>query len=257
MYQLVQRRGVQGRFVIPPFALRGMGDGEQEGPSTGTQVAGAAVAGAAQIAAIWKSNLQTGTKIFATAGTSLLTAAPFTGPAAPFVAAAGAVVELLASMGVGAGCGQSCVLSSEYADKAENILSQNILTYFSLPAPRSATAQAAALRIFDAVWADLSQQCSNPALKEAGQRCITDRQRGACKWKQTSDSILLNIPGEPQPGECWNWFSGYRDPIANDPAVADAASEGGILGTLMSGNGTIYLIGAAALLGLAMMGESN
>jgi hypothetical protein len=34
-----------------------------------------------------------------------------------------------------------------------------------------------------------------------------------------------------QPGQCWNWFIGYRDPIANDPQVA----AGNPVASLLSG----------------------
>src|SRR5215472_1920517 len=40
---------------------------------------------------------------------------------------------------------------------------------------------------------------------------IGDCQQGACHY-------------QPQPGQCWNWFIGYRDPIASDPQVALNAS---------------------------------
>jgi len=179
--------------------------------------------GAASIASVAMSNLPTSTKIESSIGTSLLTAAPFTGPAAPFVAVAGVAMELLATFGVGSGCGNSCVLSSQYANQAESIFQQNITTYFSLSAPRDSAAQAAALRVFDSIWTDLVTQCSNPSLGTAGKNCISDRQSGACKWKATADSPW---PGGPAQGACWNWFNAYRDPIANDPnVVADSVSS--------------------------------
>ena len=34
---------------------------------------------------------------------------------------------------------------------------------------------------------------------------MNDRKQGACHYQVN--------------GQCWNWFIGYRDPIANDPAV--------------------------------------
>ena len=44
----------------------------------------------------------------------------------------------------------------------------------------------------------------------AGQACVGDRQQGACHYQSN--------------GACWNWFVGYRDPIANDPHVAANAA---------------------------------
>jgi hypothetical protein len=61
---------------------------------------------------------------------------------------------------------------------------------------------------FDYAWSQLTQMWSDPALGEPGQRAIQDRQQGACKWRDGQ-------------GQCWNWFTGYRDPIAFDPEVKD------------------------------------
>lgn len=192
---------------------------------------------------------------------SILALSPTTGPLAPFVAAAAAIAGLLATLGIGSGCGQSCVLSSQYANQAEAALAQNIQSYFAIPAPRDPTSQQTAEALFMQVWNDLEQQCSNSALGAAGQRCISDRQAGACTWKQTSDSPLLAIPGEPQAGACWNWFNGYYDPIVNDPDVAVASATSDITGaasSLLSSAGissslTVpLLIGAAAILALVL-----
>ena len=192
------------------------------GSTTAGQITSAG-GGALQIANIAQSNAPTSTKIEGSIGAGLLAAAPFAGPAAPFLAVAGIAAELLATFGVGSGCGQSCILSSQYANQAETVFRQNITTYFSLAVPRSATAQAAALRIFDSIWTDLVAQCSVASLGTAGKTCISDRQSGACKWKATADSPW---PGGPAQGVCWNWFNAYRDPIANDPnVVADSASS--------------------------------
>ena len=77
------------------------------------------------------------------AGAMVLAASKFTGPAAPFVAVAGVAAELLGSLGVGAGCGQSCITASASADKAQPIFYQNLQTYMALPKPRAESAQAA------------------------------------------------------------------------------------------------------------------
>jgi len=56
-------------------------------------------------------------------------------------------------------------------------------------------------------------------------------------------------------GECWNWFVGYRDPIANSPTRATgevlATSIEGVLGgnwQVMVGIGAL-LLGAVSLIG--------
>jgi hypothetical protein len=201
---------------------------------------------------------------------TILALSPTTGPAAPFVAAAAAIVGLLAKFGVGAGCGQACILSSDYANQAEASLSQNILAYFSIPAPRPLSSQQTALALFDEVWQDLVTQCSAASLGDPGKRCISDRQAGACTWKQTANSVLINIPGEPQAGECWNWFSGYRTPIADDPDVAEdsqatqvttsmsstGTSSSSASGSSSLSSGTLYLVGAALLAAFAFGGKN-
>ena len=147
--------------------------------------------------------------------------------AVPIIGAAIAGVTLLATALIkNSGCGQTCIETSQWANQAEPLLQQNIQAYFSNPAPRSQSQQNAALANFDAVWARLVQMCSDPSTGNAGKRCISDRQSGACTWKQSASSPLLAYPGEPQAGACWNWFSGYRDPIADDPnVVADSVGS--------------------------------
>lgn len=147
------------------------------------------------------------------------------GLAIPIVGAAFAGIILGVEAILHSGCGQTCIQTSSWANQAEPLLRQNILTYFALPSPRTNADKQSALNVFDAVWSGLTQRCSQPGLGAAGQNCINDRKAGACKWKQTSDSPLLGIPGQPQPGDCWNWFSGYRDPIANDSTVDTPASD--------------------------------
>jgi hypothetical protein len=174
------------------------------------------------------------------------------------LAIAGVALELLGAMGVGSGCGQTCVLSTAYANKAESIFQQNCNTYFGLSAPRTVSQQQAALTIFDAIWLDLTQQCGNPSLGDPGKRCISDRQSGACKWKQTGDSPW---PGGPAKGQCWNWFNAYRDPIANDPVVADTVTTSvsdaaTSIESLFGGSGsssTVPLLLVAALVALAVL----
>jgi hypothetical protein len=144
--------------------------------------------------------------------------------AIPIVGAAFAGILFGVEAILHSGCGQTCVQTSQWANQAEPLLLQNIQQYFSKAAPRTNLDKTSALNIFDAVWAGLVQRCSQPGFGTAGQNCIADRQAGACKWKQTADSPLLKFPGEPQAGACWNWFSGYRDPISNDQTVDDSAT---------------------------------
>ena len=135
---------------------------------------------------------------------------------AGIMAAAAAIDAIMNS-----GCGQTCIVSTQFANQANSALQQNIEAYFALPTPRPLSAQRAALSNFDTFWAWLQQpsQCGNPNLGTAGQRCISDRAAGACTWKQPANEVPPW--GTPPAGACWNWQSGYRDPIADDPNVYD------------------------------------
>jgi hypothetical protein len=172
-----------------------------------------------------------------------------------------AAVALLAEYLIAnSGCGVTCVETSSWANQAATLLAQNIAAYFDLPIPRSASSQAAALATFDQIWAALEQQCGQAGTGNAGVRCITDRQAGACTWKQTADKVPAW--GTPAAGECWNWFNGYRDPIANDPNVADdatatatnpAAYVSSALSSVAGGSSTGLLLLAAAGLAIYLM----
>ena len=159
----------------------GMGDTAQQ--AGGVVSAGATAAAPAAVAA----------------GLIPAAAVPFIGPAI-----AGIVLGIEAILH--SGCGNTCVITSNWANQAEALLEQNKDSYFALSTPRAQSAQTIALQNFDKIWNYLVQECSSPQVGNAGVRCISDRQAGSCKWR---DSL----------GQCWNWFIGYRNPIANDPNV--------------------------------------
>lgn len=164
-----------------------------------------------------------------------------------------AIVAILRS-----GCGQACIVTSQWANQAEKLLEQNIQAYFALPAPRTESQRNAALNNFEVVWARLQQLCGQQGTGQAGVRCITDRQQGACVWKQRADSPLLQYPHQPQPGECWNWFSGYRDPIAMDSVIPDPIGDqiSGAVSEVANAAGvspsTLMLLAAALLVGVVV-----
>jgi|SRR5579863_6815394 len=186
-----------------------------------------------------------------------LTAIPIIGPIAGALAAIGTLLANIFS-----GCGNTCVEASNIANQVGDALAQNLTTYLSSPV-HYASLQAAALNNFDAAWASLVQACSSPSLGSAGQACISDRQRGACKWKaspggwvQASDGSWSYTPwGAAGSGTaCWNYFIGMRDPIANDPTVvpdptpAAAASSGLLSAVGLSPSTTIAGIPVSDLL---------
>lgn len=106
-----------------------------------------------------------------------------------------AVAAVLSALGVGRGCGQSCIAASQNADEIERALKGNLAAF-----EVGQIDQQTALANFDQLWAALQQACGQVG-GDAGRNCIADRQADACKWKNSA-------------GECWNWFTGYRDPIA-------------------------------------------
>jgi hypothetical protein len=189
----------------------------------------------------------TGGQEVSSAGAVIMGAAPYTGPAAPFVAIGGLIVEFLGQMGVGSGCGQTCVLSTQYANQAEALLGKNIAAYFAIAAPRPLSAQTAALANFNTVWNDFVQQCNNPALGSQGQTSIAERQAGSCAWKQPAASVPPW--GVPPAGACWNWWAGYFSPISSDPDVYDDSVSGAV--TNAASAATSSASQAASALGLS------
>ena len=163
----------------------------------------------------------------ATTGSLIAAAAGAGSLAGPIGAAAGIVAGLLVQ--VFQGCGDTCVEATSIANQVEPVLQQNLAAYMAEPVHYQSL-QAAYLNNFDTAWAALVQNCSNPALASAGQNCITDRQRGSCAYKTSPggwNGKVYTPPGANGSGSaCWNWFVGYRDPIANDPnVVADPQSS--------------------------------
>ncbi len=172
--------------------------------------------------------------------------------AVPLIGAAllGATI-LVTELIKNSGCGQTCVVTSQWANQAAAALQQNSDAYFALPAPRTKAQQGVALANFDAIWKALQQQCGQPGTGDAGKRCISDRERGACTWHQTKSG---GHPGEPAIGECWNWFNGYRDPIANDSAVANDSPLDAVSAAFdgASGSSILPLLAIAGLVALGV-----
>lgn len=192
---------------------------------------------------------QGGQQIMGATGQTLITAGAVIPVAGPFVALAGAVTELLASVGVGKGCGQTCITASNYANQAESLLKQNLSAYMALATPRAQSAQQAALNNFQQIWNGLVTACAGVP-GTAGQNCVTDRQQGACKWKDAN-------------GQCWNWFIGYHDPIANDTQTYNDSISGatgtaatGLIASAVGGTSPLLWIGAAVLAALFLVSRT-
>lgn len=171
--------------------------------------------------------------------------------AIPIVGAAIAGISIAIEAILNSGCGQTCIETSQWANQAEVYLQKNIAQYFAIQPPRPQSVQKLAMANFQAIWNQLTQLCDQPGTGNAGVRCISDRQDGACKWKATSPQY----PGGPAVGSCWNWWNGYYYPIANDPNVVTStlaltpSTAGDMVSSLVStsGMGPLLLIGGAAL----------
>lgn len=168
----------------------------------------------------------------------LMAAGVVSGPVGMAIAGASGLVALIVS--AFHGCGDTCVAATKIVDQIEPYLKQNVTDYLSMATPRAKSVQAARLNVFDSAWENVLNACGNAALGDAGKRCISDRQRGGK----------------------WDWFSYYRDPIANDTNVYDDSVStgvsnvaGGVLNSvsnLVSNAGGSWIV-PAALLGIGLL----
>lgn len=185
--------------------FRGMGDAASSAQAAG--VIGSAAAGTAT--AILGSLTAGGT-----AGILGITSAAVPVIGAALMAATLVVQYLIRN----SGCGQTCIETSAWANQAAAALQKVMDAYFALPAPRTQAQKAVAVAAFQGIWAQMVQACGQPGTGNAGVRCISDRQQGACTWRQKYAPVY---PGQPAIGECWNWWNGYLGPIQADPVVPD------------------------------------
>ncbi len=202
------------------------GLGDAQSAARGVQIGGSVAAGAAT--AIVSSIAASGGMILGITAAALV---PVVGPA---LAAATMLIQHLVA---NSGCGQTCIVTSQWANQAADALQQVMDGYFALPAPRTEAQKAVAVANFKTIWETLRQQCGQPGTGDAGRRCISDRQSGACTWRQAYAPVY---PGQPEVGECWNWFNGYLKPIQDDPVVADSSISSDLFGG-GSGEGVNWL----------------
>jgi hypothetical protein len=153
-------------------------------------------------------------------------------------------------------------------NQAETFVRQNLAAWLALsPAQKTYESQQAALINFDNVWNQVLKACGTGQYGTAGTNCIGDRQQGACHyqvapgpgctpaepncWVRNSDGTWsLSANGPAGSGTaCWNWFTGYRDPIANDPQVG--ANAAAVNSGTASSSGTTP---AASMMGGAVLG---
>lgn len=144
----------------------------------------------------------------------------------------GAAIAGIAGIGIAianlfGGCGQTCVAATHIADQAGALIDQAFYYYMNSPV-HYASMQQAYLTLYDGTWNAMVHACSDPNLGAAGQRCISDRQRGSCAyktspggWQQGADGkwSYVDYGANGSGTTCWNSFVGRRDPVASDPTV--------------------------------------
>jgi hypothetical protein len=190
-------------YGLPGYGMHGLGATQAQ---TAAVSIGTTLAQGASAAAITSATMPIGGAMGTFLGMAPALAVPVVGAA---IAAVGVAIMAI----LNSGCGQTCIETSQWANQAEPLLQQNIDSYFAIPAPRPQSVQAAAVNNFMQIWNRLVALCTQPGLGNAGKNCIADRQSGACKWHATATGAY---PGQPAQGQCWNWWNGYHDPIAND-----------------------------------------
>lgn len=124
------------------------------------------------------------------------------------------IADLISSTG----CGNTCKTATDVVNTAGNLLSITSGNYWAMPAPRPRTAQRQAVYIIDAIISWMVRQCSNPALGDAGQRCVAERTGNGCVGscpKNCGDGTQC----------CCNPEVAQRAPIANDASVYDDSAN--------------------------------
>ena len=191
-----------GQTGYPPSSpWQNVGETSTGSRASATAAAPTAISQCAQGTAISASQEnQQSAKLGAEISAGTNVAAAVSGPAAPFVMIAGDLAAFaVGTLHIGQGCGASCINATEVANYVECVMGATLNLYMNQPAPRYASAQAAALSVFNSAWNYLVQGCGavSSAAGSPGQRCITERNRG---------------------GKYDDWHT-YYDPIANDPCV--------------------------------------
>lgn len=115
--------------------------------------------------------------------------------AAPYIAQG---VSFAVAVLMGRKGGARRIEATDIVNSLQPALQANVDVYLNR-SPRTKSAQAAHLAEFDRAWLYLTSPdgCGTGELGQAGRRCISDRDRGGKH----------------------DWWSEYRDPIANDPDV--------------------------------------
>lgn len=163
----------------------------------------------------------------------ILAAAPFTGPAAPFVSLVGSLIGPIASFFKG--CGATCTQTTKIANDVATATGQITAAYWAEPV-RTKSMQAAAIAALQQLYSYLITNCRNVG-GQGGQQCVADR----------------------QPGGKWDFQAQQIAPIQNDKDVVadpiDTSTVTGKIQSLFANLPTPLLLGGVAL--LLLMGSSD
>ena len=164
----------------------------------------------------------------------LMAAAPFTGPAAPFVLAAASLIGPIAAQFKG--CGVTCTQATTIANNAE-AAAESLLQKWNATPVKYKSIQQAYLAAQQDVWNYIQGSCQKIG-GQGGQQCIADRQRGGK----------------------YDFFIHYVDPVANETdIVPDPVTASTGIASLFSGSGTVaglpmpLILGGAGLLVLFLV----
>lgn len=162
-------------------------------------------------------------------GMSLGVAVPVIG-----VAIAGATLAISMFLNRNAEYFAQAKATTGIVDEAEGYLKRNLEAWQQ--SGKTSDEQAVALNNFDQIWGQVVKACEIPAYGNPGHACVNDRTRGGR----------------------WDWFSYYRDPIANDPNVHSAVSQvEDTISQMFSGSGgtdllPLLIVGGVALVALSL-----
>ena len=118
--------------------------------------------------------------------------------------------------------GAQKVAATQIVEEGSRLLQQNLDAWNS--SPKTTQDQQAALLNFDQIWDEIYRACSDRELGSAGERCISERQRGS-----TAQCYINGVLGG-----C-DFFAKFRDPIANDPNVRPLTTAEQVLPSQVTG----------------------
>ena len=108
------------------------------------------------------------------------------------------------------------VATTNIVNQVAPLMQQNLDAWNA--SAKSCADQAAALKIFDALWGEVVANCAQPSLGDPGHSCLDDRLPAGVQFEYNSFHINGN--------GMYDWFSYYRTPIANDPAAQGCCPVG-------------------------------